>query len=85
MAAGKIPAGQKSATSAGCRLTGRRHWLKRRPNLLGRFVVTTNCAPGGTPPTTRSQCSRAVRLFATIHAVRVIWRDVGLDSQRRDA
>jgi hypothetical protein len=81
---GKIPAGQKSADTGWLPINGGMPTFgsTSAPNLLGRFAVDNELrtwwqpAGGDAQPTLTSQFAAP----ATIHAVRVIWRDAGLDT-----
>ena len=83
---GKIPAGQKSADTGWLPINGAMPAFgsSSAPNLLGRFAVDNELRTWWKPAADDSQPTLTSQFPApaTIHAVRVIWRDVGLDSNR---
>jgi xylan 1,4-beta-xylosidase len=82
---GKMPSDTKSADSGWLPVNGFMHTLgsTNAPNLQGRFAVDNEMrtwwqpAEGDTQPTLNSTFAAP----ATIHAVRLIWRDIGLDTK----
>jgi hypothetical protein len=83
---GKIPAGQKSADTGWLPINGAMPTFgtSSAPNLLGRFAVDNELRTWWQPATDDSHpmLTSQFPAPATIHAVRVIWRDIGLDSNR---
>ena len=83
---GKIPAGQKSADTGWLPINGGMPAFgsSSAPNLLGRFAVDNEMRTWWQPAADDSHpmLTSQFPALATIHAVRVIWRDVGLDSNR---
>ena len=83
---GKTPPDAKSADTGWLPINGGVHTLgsTSAPNLPGRFAVDNEMrtwwqpAEGDAQPTLTS----TFRARARIHAVRVIWRDIGLDTNR---
>jgi hypothetical protein len=82
---GKTPPGAKSADTGWLPINGLVHTLgsTNAPNLPGRLAVDNEMrtwwqpAEGDTQPTLTSTFGAP----ATIHAVRLIWRDIGLDTK----
>ena len=82
---GKMPPGAKSADTGWLPINGLVHTLgsTSAPNLPGLFAVDNEMrtwwqpAEGDTQPTLTSTFGAP----ATIHAVRLIWRDIGLDTK----
>jgi xylan 1,4-beta-xylosidase len=82
---GKMPPGTKSAATGWLPINGLTHTLgsTSAPNLPGRLAVDNEMrtwwqpAEGDTQPTLTSTFGAP----ATLHAVRLIWRDIGLDTK----
>ena len=82
---GKMPSDTKSADTGWLPINGLTHTLgsTSAPNLPGRLAVDNEMrtwwqpAEGDTQPTLTSTFGAP----ATIHAVRLIWRDIGLDTK----
>jgi hypothetical protein len=83
---GKIPTGQKSADPGWLPINGGVATIgsSSAPNLLGRFAVDNELRTWWQPAANDPQPALTSQFYsaATIHAIRVIWRDVGLDSHR---
>jgi xylan 1,4-beta-xylosidase len=83
---GKILAGQKSADTGWLPINGGlpAHGSSAAPNLLGRFAVDNEMRTWWQPAAEDRQpvLTSSFYVASTIHAVRVIWRDVGLDTNR---
>lgn len=83
---GKIPAGQKFAETGWLPINGGMLTMgsSSAPNLPGRFAVDNELRTWWQPAAEDKQpvLTSAFYAPATVHAVRVIWRDVGLDSNR---
>lgn len=81
---GKAPAGQKSAATGWLPINGGMPTVgsTSAPNLLGRFAVDSELRTWWQPATDDAQPTLTSQFYApaAIHAVRVVWRDVGLDS-----
>lgn len=82
---GKIPAGQTSAATGwlpingGCLTVG----STTAPNLQGRFAVDNDLRTWWQPAAGDPQPSLTSQFYApaTIHAVRIVWRDVGMNTK----
>jgi len=83
---GKIPAGQKSADTGWLPINGGKQTIgsSSAPNLLGRFAADNELRTWWQPAADDAHPVLTSQFYApaTINAVRVIWRDIGLDSNR---
>ncbi len=80
-----IPSGQKNGPdwiplNAGCQTFG----SSNAPNLGGRFAVDGDLRTWWQPASndTAPMLTSRLNLSARVHAVRIVWRDVGLDTTR---
>ena len=83
---GQTPSGQKSAATGWLPINGGQPTFgsTSAPNLLGRFAVDSELRTWWQPAAddTHPVLTSKFNAPATIHAVRVIWRDVGMDTNR---
>jgi hypothetical protein len=82
---GKMPPDAKSADTGWLPINGLTHTLgsTNAPNLPGRLAVDNEMRTWWQPAEgdTQSTLTSAFGASATIHAVRLIWRDIGLDTK----
>jgi hypothetical protein len=83
---GKIPAGQKSADTGWLPINGAMYTAgsSSAPNLAGRFAVDNELRTWWQPAANDAQPTLTSSFYApaTINAVRIVWRDIGLDANR---